>query len=885
METGMLPGFHERTQRLCDEIIYYDDGSTDGTYEFLIDQGARVIRSSINNFKNELIHKKRMLEIADDLGADYIFSLDADEYVDINRSHVDELCDFMANQNIDGLKFNFINLWRSTAYKRVDKLFDECKPVKLWRHHRGKDPYPEAKEGLHQALYPSYVINIKDRLDVKIYHLGFSRIDLIVRKFLTYKWNGQSGFNLDRFVDESELSLVEIDHSKLVHFKPDLKNKPTPITKKEYYTSANLMTSGLKRPRFSIVCLIYKDINWLNFVYESILKYTDLSDKEFFFIANDATEEVKEYLYENYIPHYVFNNTEKHKEEHYINNVYRAYNYGVKCARGDYVVLINSDMAFTPNWFENLYKNYDGKTCVASRLVEHGKLLPGKYGIAKNFGDDYSNYKEEEFIKYSEILKEDKNYDGGLYMPLFIRKDFFNKVGGYPEGNVSIGSDIFSPKISKPGEESISGDTVFVQKLKTIGIGHKTCFSSIVYHFQEGEKRSVSSELPKQFDDKLVAVCNDIVTGFMGERVLWDYLLELPKTVGLDYRTVGGKGSVDYKKYVKANLPDLKLVIQNATFMDFVLPDNYTICFLQDDLRKMQAASFDQENNLKLADELATNTEIVAASYPEFDFSCIPVGVDSELFKPQNKSELRKKYNILNTEKVGIFVGALDEVKGWSRVRECIESCPDYKWIIVSKYKESYDHKNVLMFNKVTHGQLVELLNCSDFFILGSLVETQCLAAIEAGMCDLPIIMNKVGIFETFNDDELNSVGVFGKDFKEAVKEVFNKSFEPRKTLLTKNITTDFCKKSWYQLIVWSMQKHLSRVHYLGQKKIIKKAESPRGALYRVEFYLRRKVLRRIIRRDYFYTVPEISVFIKNKSPRFIHVTLRAIWRSIRNAR
>ena len=152
-------------------------------------------------------------------------------------------------------------------------------------------------------------------------------------------------------------------------------------------------------------------------------------------------------------------------------------------AKGDFLIFINSDMGFTPRWFENLLAAYSGNNCVTSRLVESGKLKSGQYGIERNFGRSSQEYKEEAFQQYAREVSEDVIKDGGLYMPLLIRKDHFFSVGGYPEGNVVPDSDIFHSKIAKQGEYYISGDTVLMKKLKTKGIVHQTAFNSVVYHF------------------------------------------------------------------------------------------------------------------------------------------------------------------------------------------------------------------------------------------------------------------------------------------------------------------------------------------------------------------------------------------------------------------
>jgi hypothetical protein len=243
--------------------------------------------------------------------------------------------------------------------------------------------------------------------------------------------------------------------------------------------------------KVSIACLIYKSTRWLQFVYDQVRKYTDLTDNEFYFVANDANDNVLQYLKDNNIPHYIHNNTEEQRKEWYINNVYRAWNTAGKMAKGEFVVFINSDMAFSPNWLEKLLEKYEDNKFLTSRLIERGIMRSGTYGIEHNFGNVPGDYNENGFLEYSKIVSQNVLKPSGLYMPCLIKKEYLEKINYYPEGNIVPGSDIFNPKYAKKGEPCIPGDNVFVEKLKTINIEHWTVFNSIVYHFQEGEMRDI----------------------------------------------------------------------------------------------------------------------------------------------------------------------------------------------------------------------------------------------------------------------------------------------------------------------------------------------------------------------------------------------------------
>jgi glycosyltransferase involved in cell wall biosynthesis len=300
-----------------------------------------------------------------------------------------------------------------------------------------------------------------------------------------------------------------------------------------------------------------------------------------------------------------------------------------------------------------------------------------------------------------------------------------------------------------------------------------------------------------------VAICNDLVTGSMGEKVLWNYLLEsIPCSVGVDIRVVGETGNyaANTREYLHVYHPDTRMIIQNATFIDYVDETRFTIIFLQDNLRAMGCPSLQQEYNLRHAGIRVANSLSTAQSYLEYEFEIIPIGVDADLFRPMPRKLLRDELGF-GSEPIGIFVGNFSEVKGWSKIVTCINQYPAVTWILVSKYSESYHAPNVRVYNRIPQQFLAKLLNCANFFILGSPVETQCLAAIEACLCNIPILMPKVGIFREFSAAEQNEVGIFTEDLIPAVTAVKDRGFNPRKIILSRKLTVTDAMEKWRRLL------------------------------------------------------------------------------------
>ena len=164
-----------------------------------------------------------------------------------------------------------------------------------------------------------------------------------------------------------------------------------------------------------------------------------------------------------------------------------------------------------------------------------------------------------------------------------------------------------------------------------------------------------------------------------------------------------------------------------------------------------------------------------------------------------NQDNLRKKYGIEKKwKKVAIFVGALNEVKGWSRILKLINSHHDIFWIIVSKHDEEFKQHNVKIYNKVNQVILCELYNCADFFIVGSPSETQCLAAIEACLCNIPIIMRDTGFVTNLSKSEKDQIGLIGENV-EKIKQK-DQTFIPREIVTKYYSIDDMCEK-WIKFL------------------------------------------------------------------------------------
>lgn len=489
MQKGNLVRFVKHVKPLVDALIVYDDGSTDGSYEYLLSQTPYVIRGSHNDFANETSHKQILLQEALKLVPDFILWLDADEVLTANAADcLQSLCAMCIEQQFDALVFHEINIWRSHSWRRLDSLYDTGWFVRLWKVSPGMC-YKETRPGLHQRSYPSGIERLGWVDTVKVLHYGFASEQRLAHKYLVYQSHGQRGYDmLDRLISEEQLVLEKVPGEL---FPEDLRvddDKPEPYSWEESLAYVEKYRQEVFKPQFSIICPIYKSVDWLEFVYDQLYRYTDMNDKEFFFVANHASEEVLAYLNDKAIPHYIFNHTDV--KDNTTGNIYRACNYAARQARGEILIFISSDMAFSPGWFDKLWGAYNGSNCVSPRLVESGKLSSGQYGITMNFGRSIDSYQEVDFQQYAYAISQSKVEKGGLFIPLLIRKQHFEQVGGFPEGAIQTQTNLFEPVLAKAGEECIPAKIALIMKLMSRGIIHETAFNSIVYHFQQGETDS-----------------------------------------------------------------------------------------------------------------------------------------------------------------------------------------------------------------------------------------------------------------------------------------------------------------------------------------------------------------------------------------------------------
>jgi glycosyltransferase involved in cell wall biosynthesis len=511
-QSGHLERYLKWNHSLYDNLVVLDDKSTDDSVEFIKPHASLLIENTMNSFRSELRNKGLLLNSAKEAfpDTDWFLWLDADELLLEERTRIDSLLAKTSSADFDGIELPLVNLWRSEHFYRIDSGFNKVKNVRFWKNTA--DLNFSKKPGLHHLLHPLGIKKVLEMDELKVLHFGFSSASLIANKFSIYRENGQRGKNLLRLIDETNLQVENINLQKLKlgsRFESYYQNNVEvdfPNEKVSFRTYLDLTNTVLpdqeRKPTVTLISLIYAGVDWLEFQYSELLKLKNEfgpGEVEILFIANDASESVTNFLNSNLIPYKSAPGKKSHSEW-YINSVYRAYNFGVKEAKGDYVLLTNSDMSYAPGFLYSMMQHRSPSKYLVGKLVESGRLKPANSAIKKNLGKTLEKFKREKFYKFANSIASDSLSPGGLFMPCLINRRVFLDKGGFPEGNIKASSlqkyiETGMSEIATQSEQLVPGDQAFIKALESSKINHQTVDSAVAYHFQEGEKSESKEDL------------------------------------------------------------------------------------------------------------------------------------------------------------------------------------------------------------------------------------------------------------------------------------------------------------------------------------------------------------------------------------------------------
>jgi len=233
LEQGNLVNWFRSMWQICDHIYIYDQNSTDGSrkvYEQY--SNVHVIYSETNNFINEIKCKAELLKRAkkEQPDTDWFFWMDGDTLLQGNLLSGD--VHYVLNKlptTYDGIKTGHLNLWRSDIWTRLDDHYHDLNDIGVLCFWRNKEDLAFSDYGgLHLPQYPPQVIKTI-KAPWYLIHRGFATDESIIRKYNTYKERGQSGWELERLLDETTLKVQKFEGLLPLWLRPDEQN---PLTKR-----------------------------------------------------------------------------------------------------------------------------------------------------------------------------------------------------------------------------------------------------------------------------------------------------------------------------------------------------------------------------------------------------------------------------------------------------------------------------------------------------------------------------------------------------------------------------------------------------------------------------------------------------------------------------
>jgi glycosyltransferase involved in cell wall biosynthesis len=136
----------------------------------------------------------------------------------------------------------------------------------------------------------------------------------------------------------------------------------------------------------------------------------------------------------------------------------------------------------------------------------------------------------------------------------------------------------------------------------------------------------------------------------------------------------------------------------------------------------------------------------------DHEIKLIPNGVDTDIFKPYDKREVRKKLDLPLDKKILMFssnLGLDNTQKGTKYLLDAYEyfkNRDDILFISVGGERREYLYENFICFPYITsEKEMAEFYTAADLFIFPTLAETFGLVIAEALSCEIPVITFDTG--------------------------------------------------------------------------------------------------------------------------------------------
>jgi GT2 family glycosyltransferase len=177
----------DATARFADAIVVLDDGSTDGT-KALCERHAAVTRYERQDLPfDERRDRNRVLSMAEELGADWVIAIDADEVFEMSRAQAVRLMQ-LADPHVKALGFHWYTFWEPTrSTYRSDGVFGDMAGYRMYKVEPGLRLVGGTEQGLHCGNIPQFPDGATRFTNIRVKHFGYENEELRQNKLAFYR--------------------------------------------------------------------------------------------------------------------------------------------------------------------------------------------------------------------------------------------------------------------------------------------------------------------------------------------------------------------------------------------------------------------------------------------------------------------------------------------------------------------------------------------------------------------------------------------------------------------------------------------------------------------------------------------------------------------------
>ncbi|NYT11115.1 MAG: glycosyltransferase family 4 protein [Methanomassiliicoccales archaeon] len=198
------------------------------------------------------------------------------------------------------------------------------------------------------------------------------------------------------------------------------------------------------------------------------------------------------------------------------------------------------------------------------------------------------------------------------------------------------------------------------------------------------------------------------------------------------------------------------------------------VSYIYDIAERIALRNLIKQNTLLIAvDEGTKNYYLSKEPGLEEKIVVIPVGVDTDMFKPMNKKKARESKGFFNNDKIVLYIGRLEKEKDIGFLLQAfnivLKKEKNAKLVIVGEGREKEKlkgvsselgiEKNVVFMGNIPHSKIPEIMNSSDVLVLCSKYEGSPTIVKEAISCGIPVVSTDVGdVWKLLHNNDLGEI-------------------------------------------------------------------------------------------------------------------------------